>query len=456
MKKTLTLFIALFLIAPVRSARAAAAGGDPFSFLFLDANARAVALSGAYTAQAVDANALLYNPAGLARIPVHELTFMHNNHFLGSSQDYIGYAGPRGWGMNLNYVSFGDVQKTTFSDPTGAGLGTTSLTDIALGLGRGWELNNAVNLGVGVKYIREAIADFSVNAYAADIGALYQSARLPDLRLGLAVQNIGPTVRFNSQNESLPLNLRAGAAYDMILHSKEHTASLDITKSRTGDLLIAFGVESRYVAQFPIRLGFNTKNAAGPGVTAGIGWAYRSFTFDYAFEPFGDLGLSHLISLTAEWSGGLPLRTKKPGAQTRRRDQENPFDVVDEFIDVGMIDAAQEELEALESYVQSDDLLRIRFHERKGTIAFLRNDNYNAKLEYQNALKIAIQLSLGASAVSDSYAGIGRTLAKEGDYARAVKFMTRALETGPSPSARRRIKDELRKLIKRQNVFKNR
>jgi len=52
-------------LAPARPCLAGI-GAEPFDFIFLDAGARPAALGGAYTSLAMDANALLYNPAGLA------------------------------------------------------------------------------------------------------------------------------------------------------------------------------------------------------------------------------------------------------------------------------------------------------------------------------------------------------------------------------------------------------
>ena len=113
---------ALFLFICPRAALAGSAGADPFNFLFLDANARPVGLGGAYTSLATDANALLYNPAGLAKVPRHEATFMHNSYMQGINQEYLAYANPAGWGAELNYLGFGTVPRTTTANPDGAGL----------------------------------------------------------------------------------------------------------------------------------------------------------------------------------------------------------------------------------------------------------------------------------------------------------------------------------------------
>ena len=131
----------------------------------------------AHTALANDANALLYNPAGLAGIARNEATFMHNQHFEGITQEYAGFAHALGWGLNLNYLASGAIPRTTISNPSGAGLGDAHASDLALGGGYGRAFTETLALGAGVKFIRESIAGYSGQALALDLGALWATLR---------------------------------------------------------------------------------------------------------------------------------------------------------------------------------------------------------------------------------------------------------------------------------------
>ncbi|MFH1723100.1 MAG: PorV/PorQ family protein [Elusimicrobiota bacterium] len=290
-------------------ARAGSAGADPLNFLFLDANARAVAMGGAYTALAADANALLYNPAGLGRIGRHEATFMHNEHFEGVSQEYMGVALRQGWGLNLNYVDSGKVPRTTISNKDGTGLGSTGLRDLAVGAGYGRAVREDLALGAGIKYVSEEIAGVKADGLALDFGALYSPPGLERLTLGLAVQNIGRKVKFQSEEENLPLNARAGAAYAFTMGGQKSLVAVDVTKERSEDVLLSAGAETVVAGMMPVRLGYSARNDAGPGLSIGLGWALKDLQMDYAFVPFGDLGSAHRLSATLRWGeGGEPAR----------------------------------------------------------------------------------------------------------------------------------------------------
>ncbi len=293
--------IALLLAFPAASTGAASGGSEPFAFLSLDANARAVALGGAYTALASDANALLYDPAGLARVRRQEATFMHNQHFQGITQEYIGYASPRGWGLSLNYLTFGAIPKTTVANPDGTGLGSAGLSDLALGAGYGRTLTDALALGAGAKVISETIDDVTARGLALDLGALYAVPAVPRLSLGAAVLNLGPAVKFQSANEDLPMSLRLGAAYGFAVLEQDSTLAMDIVKGRSQDARLAIGAETVIAKAMPVRLGYKTDGGTGPGISAGLGWRNQNFDFDYAYMPFGDLGVAHRLSATVRW-----------------------------------------------------------------------------------------------------------------------------------------------------------
>ncbi|MFA6093316.1 MAG: PorV/PorQ family protein [Elusimicrobiota bacterium] len=300
----------------------AGAGAEPLDFLFLDADARAVAMGGAYTALAANANALLYNPAGLARVRVHEATFMHSQSYQDIRQEYAAFAAKQGWGVNVNHLSFGDVPRTTISNPEGSGLSSTGLSDLALGAGYGLRVGDALALGLGGKFIRESIAGVSAQGYALDLGALYDPSLIEGLTFGAALQNVGPAIRFQKARENLPLNMRAGAAYGVLVRDRRCSIALDFSKERSeSTAFMSVGLEVFPAERMPLRLGYSSRNDAGPGITAGIGYQLADFSVDYAFVPYGALGNAHRISATVRWGGSVSARREpvlKPAALPKR------------------------------------------------------------------------------------------------------------------------------------------
>lgn len=298
--KTMTSLLALGLLLALPARARAAGGAESLDFLLMDTHARPVALGGAYTALASDANALHYNPAGLGSIKRSEATFMHNKYVQGLSQEHLAFASVHGWSVNLDYLNGGRTERTTFAQKSGTG-SSFGLYDLALGAGYGRRFGD-FSVGGGLKLLRSQVDNVSGTGFAVDGGVLYGVPQFEGLTVGLAVQNLGPEMRFQRAKEKLPLNVRAGAAYAFPALGAAHTVALDVMKARTDKATVGFGAESVLGKLIAVRMGFTTKNDAGMGLTAGVGWLVNeSASVDYAIVPFDDLGLAHRISVTYRW-----------------------------------------------------------------------------------------------------------------------------------------------------------
>ena len=284
-----------------RPVHAGSAGAESFDFLLLDANARPAGLGGAYSALAQDANALQYNPAGLAGVCRSEATFMHNEYFQSISQEYVAVSLKEGIGFNLNYLDFGSIPQTTVSSPFGTG-SRVGLSDLSLGAGYARPLSGGLSAGIGVKYLKEVIAGYAASGFAADLGLQYKAGER--LSLGYSLQNVGPKVKFQSQKESLSRLQRLGAAYRLKALDRPLLLTADILKERSEGYNLAAGAELTLVEKLAVRLGYNTRNNAGPGFSLGLGWTQDRWSVDYAFVPFGDLGSANRMSVTWRFDNG--------------------------------------------------------------------------------------------------------------------------------------------------------
>lgn len=452
MRAALLLSLALFS-AP--AAHAAGAGADPFNFLFLDADARPAALGGAYTALVGDANSLLYNPAGLGRVRGHEASFMHDQHFREITQEYAAYASRWGVGANVNALRFGDTARTTYANPTGSGLGSVGMNSLAVGAGYGRELAEGLRAGAGAKLIREEIAGVSAQGYAFDLGLQHDVAFLPGLSLGAAVQNLGPSVRFQSARERLPLNLRLGAAYAFKLFGVDNTAVFDAAKERSESAVYAAGLETLAAGVLPVRVGFNTRNDAGPGVTAGVGWRGESLSLDYAFVPYGELGSAHRFSVSLRWGRGEDLseRAEERSRQVeRRRDNPNArFAAANRLLAAGESAGARRELDVARRLLEPGDRRLVLYYQKSGEAALLDEDTDEARELFLQALREARRIQTTGPAVAASYIGLARCYEALGNLEGARSSLAKALEVEPSAQQVSEVRAELRRLGTRKS-----
>lgn len=448
MKRLLLAVCVLLLAGP---AWAGGGGSDPLNFLFLDANARPAALGGAYTALTADANALLYNPAGLGLVKRHEATFMHNEYFQGMTQEYAAYASPWGLGANLNLFSFGSVPETTLAKPGGTG-NTNTLEDAAFSAGYGRIIAERLSVGGSFKYIQEAVAGIAAHGYAFDAGALYSPPFLPELTFAAALQNMGPALRYQSARENLPFTARAGAAYAFTLIGPKAVLTFDAIRERADALQFAAGGELLIAKMMSLRAGFATTNNAGVGVTAGLGWVLKDFALDYAFVPYGELGVANRISMTYRWGKTRQREEVVPADEGPRpvggwnMTAEQRVSRANQFIEVRRLDAAKAELEEANKLLGAEDRRRVMYLERLGHVLYLENKVVEAKAAFEEGLRFAAGLGLRDQSVAEAYAGMGLCLAQERQPAYAIKFFQKAMEVGPSEHTKLLIRDKLREL----------
>ncbi|PIY19100.1 hypothetical protein COZ13_07045, partial [Candidatus Desantisbacteria bacterium CG_4_10_14_3_um_filter_40_18] len=167
--------------------------------------------------------------------------------------------------------------------------------DLALIGGYGWKLSDELLVGVSGKLIQSKIDNYNANGIAVDLGVLSQTP-VENLTVGGTIQNIGSKIKFNKDGDSLPLMIKAGAAYTML--DNNLTTALDITKARDNDVKFNIGGEYLVAKSFAVRAGYSSKIDEGAGITAGIGYKHPVVTVDYAYVPWGDLEKdTHRVSL---------------------------------------------------------------------------------------------------------------------------------------------------------------
>ncbi|MBI3296631.1 MAG: PorV/PorQ family protein [Elusimicrobia bacterium] len=287
---------ALCILLAVPAGARGYGGSRPFELLFLDAGAAQGALGGAFGAGADDPNVLAYNPAGLATLEGPRASLMHTSHFQDVSREHIAVGAP-GWGATVDYLRYGQLHRRTLSNPDGTGLGTFSPYALSAALGIGLPLTDEVSVGAALRHTRESIDQTTGSAYSADVGAQAVLMDAPLVRIGVSIQNAGPATKFQSARESLPLNVRWGSAVVFDFLDRPFALLADANHDETGRLVMQAGLTSPLNDLIALRVGYNGRNDAGLGVTGGFGIEWGALNVDYALTPYGELGMSHLLSL---------------------------------------------------------------------------------------------------------------------------------------------------------------
>ncbi|MDA0745306.1 MAG: hypothetical protein O2954_02235, partial [bacterium] len=241
---------------------------------------RPLALGGAFTGVADDANAMFYNPAGLQLLRQHEVSFMNADLFgTGIRTTYAVYAFP----ITLNQAVGIDWQHIGFGD------GELGFSRDVLKVAFARRLFPGLSVGAGLKFL---LTDMSLDGQSVgkgsglgmDLGVLV-SVR-PGLRVGVGVHDVtGSGVQYRDGGSAmlLPLMVRAGAAWQ---------ARPDLLVAVDVDRKVHVGTEYRLRDELVLRGGFqkDLRTSDPVELNVGLGVNYKAFRFDFTHSP-GKRGL---------------------------------------------------------------------------------------------------------------------------------------------------------------------
>ncbi|MCP3683734.1 MAG: PorV/PorQ family protein [bacterium] len=290
-------------------AEASNMGTTGAQFLKIDPAARPLGMGGAYSAVVDDSNAIFYNPAGIARLENREISGTYLQYFQSVSYGSLAVVLPSEncvLGVGVNYLGVGDIDKRAAidtDDPTGTGVVDTfgamdTAVSIVYAKGNVYE---DLDVGVNMRFVYQTIDDDSAFSVMMDIGGFYPVN--DKLSLALGVQNIGMGVKFSDENDPLPLNLKAGAAYRPISNL---VVSCDINEYIIDQVLYASaGAEFWFKEMVGLRAGYKygydtDSLGSNVGLAFGAGFRYSNMGIDYSFAPFGELGDTHRISFSTK------------------------------------------------------------------------------------------------------------------------------------------------------------
>jgi hypothetical protein len=295
------------LLATALTAGTAMGGPAGFAFLEVPAGARASALGGAFVSVARGVEAAFWNPAGLAAVKGLQMTGAHFEMIEGLRHSQVALAGGVfGGGISSSLRAF-YTDPIEERDALGNLIGTFGSHDLEFGLGFGAPLAKGLDFGLSSQVVRERIANSSATTYAFGAGMQWEPARLPNLRLGLSADHLGPATRYvidgiEGGDVALPAAMQGGFSYGWpVGHGMNLRGVLEgrFTRGRSG--IAMAGGELAGPAGAALRAGYRA-NDDSQNLSVGVGYAREGLHLDYAWVPYRyELGDTHRVAFTAQF-----------------------------------------------------------------------------------------------------------------------------------------------------------
>ena len=236
---------------------------------------RPLALGGAFTAVADDANAMFYNVAGLQALNQHEVSFMNANLFgTGIQTTYAAYAFPislkQTVGVDWQHIGFGDGELGYNRDILKVAFAQRLMSNLSIGSSFKFMLTNMSLDGQSVG---------KGSGLGLDLSFLFTPK--PWFKVGVNVHDItGTKVRYNEGGSTslLPRMVRVGVAW-------QPTSKLMIATDV--DRKVHVGGEFQLYKALTLRMGTQKDlHTSDPlEVSFGMGLRYRAFRFDFTHSP---------------------------------------------------------------------------------------------------------------------------------------------------------------------------
>ncbi len=331
------LCLAVLLAPPVHAQKV---GSTSMQFLHVMPCARATALGEAYSVWATGAEAVFWNPSGVAVIAYQEISSTYLKWIFDTKQGALSYALPLqnlgAVGFQLQYVDYGEFEEAIDASPYNKDPDAPGLTgrtfhpfSYLAGVTYARSLTERFSTGISIKYAHESLFNGEmVNAFVSkqdgyqsvktwadawlfDFGIRYVTG-YRTIQIGAAVQNFGADVKYAEEASAAPLLFRFGIAADLIGSDallftggdNRLGVAYDFFQPNDYTQQAHLGVEYEYAGRFALRAGykFNYDSEGltfGGGVKQDVGSVRLSV--DYSYGSLGTyLGDAQRISLGAE------------------------------------------------------------------------------------------------------------------------------------------------------------
>jgi hypothetical protein len=314
------------------------------AYLQRNVGARALGMSGAYTAVTNEATTLYYNPAGMA--------FLSDKPIFSTSYTFLEYGRQHttlsygqslfenfGVGAMINSFAAGSI---VARNAQGQSLGTNTNQQTNFTAGVAYRITDYISAGVAGKYYLNNLQGSTEHAQGFGFDLGMKMDVLDAFSIGISAQNLLSAMKWygiTTMTEAIPFTIRAGLATEIGLNTDEYTARTNI-RGETDTVLVPatryvllsldavmrqnayaptiyFGAEVLPIEILAIRAGMaligeeNRATEFFPGSQFGAGLSLRlpaldlpfQMQLDYAInkDAVAESQLAHCLSLLAEF-----------------------------------------------------------------------------------------------------------------------------------------------------------
>jgi len=300
MKRIIVILVILFICPAMY---AGSPGTSSALLMISDISARQSSLGGAGGALADDVAALRYNPAGIYGLKQYEIQFTHYSSFEEINYESLIFGLPlnrydASVGIGIDYLNYGDMPKR---NNNGTDMGTFSGNDVLITAVYSKLLKSNISAGFGIKYFSSSIEEEKANAAAIDGGVLYDVN--DEVKLGMALQNLGSKLKYISKGEDIPLNFKFSAKYRPSQRFvTPPNIVVDVNIPRGQKINFNIGAELWLNEAVAFRFGYKDKVDEGK-LLGGMGFRTDILQLDYAYMWADQLDVAHRISATFRFGG---------------------------------------------------------------------------------------------------------------------------------------------------------
>ncbi len=320
-RSRLLVLVTLCLFTAVPTPVCAGEGAGTSSPLEVGVGARSLAMGRAASALATGPEALLWNPALLARIPRPVASLFHSDLYTDQTALQSGFVAYPTldfgvFGLGVQRLGVGGIDAR---DDRNLSLGEFDASEIHVraGYGRSWP--SGVQAGLAVKIVQQNVQGTGATGAGVDLGVAYERPLASVghfLDAGLVLQNaIAPTLRLDEEEVADPRRLKLGLGHrwDAPDRRVQSALAVEFEWPAREDTRWGLGTEVGLDHTFFLRGGLDDGRLA-----AGFGIHHRGVQFGYALRSDEDLPREDRFSLTFAFGPSLEDRR----AERRRQREE--------------------------------------------------------------------------------------------------------------------------------------